>query len=137
MISREEMAQLKAGRELDILVAEQIMGWEIETDAAKVKRLNRYISRDTENRWWRTPEGGWHCDPPAYSSEIAATWQVVERMKMKGRFLFLLQGAAGNQLAFAESSASTPDYITERNLTGGICKAALLASLEAASGKDV
>jgi len=129
MISREEMAQLKAGRELDVLVAKQVMGWQIETDAAKLKRLNRYISCHEENGWWRTPEGGWHCDPPAYSSEIAATWQVVERMKIKGRFLFLYQGTEGNKVAFAESSASNPDYITERNLTGGICKAALLVSI--------
>ena len=129
MISREEMVQLKAGRELDILVAEQVMGWQIEIDAAKLKQLNRYISRNAENGWWRTPEGGWRCDPPAYSSEIAATWQVVERMKIKGRFLFLFQGAAGNKVAFAESSPTDPDYITEKNLTGGICKAALLVSI--------
>lgn len=129
MISREEVAQLEAGRELDILVAEQVMGWQIETDAAKLKRLNRYIAQPVEAGWWRTPEGGWHSDPPAYSSEIAATWKVVERMKDKGRFLFLYQGAEGNNVAFAESSASHPDYITERNLTRGICKAALLVSI--------
>lgn len=129
MIGRNEMVQLKAGRELDILVAEQVMGWQVETDAVKLKQLNRRLSRNRENSWWRTPEGGWYCDPPAYSSEISVTWKVVEKMKISGRFLFLFQGPAGNKVAFAESSESNPDYITERNLTGAICKAALLVSL--------
>lgn len=129
MMGRNEMVQLKAGRELDILVAERVMGWQVETDPVKLKQLNRRLSRNRQNSWWRTPEGGWYCDPPAYSSEIAVTWKVVERMKIAGRFLFLFQGPAGNKVAFAESSESNPDYIIERNLTGAICKAALLSSL--------
>lgn len=129
MIDRKAIMQLTPGRETDILVAEQIMGWQIETDGPKLKQLNQNISRKAGDCWWRTPEGGWLCDPPAYSSEIAATWRVVERMKTKGRFLFLFQGAAGNKVAFAESLASNPDYITGRNLTGAICKAALIASI--------
>lgn len=129
MINRKEIMQLNAGREIDIIVAEQVMGWQIETDAAKLKQLNRYIAQKAGDCWWRTPEGGWSCDPPPYSSEIAATWKVVERMKATGRFLFLFQGPAGNKVAFAESLASDPDYITERNLTGAICKAALMVSI--------
>jgi hypothetical protein len=129
MINRKEITQLSSGRETDIIVAEQVMGWQVETDEVKLKQLNRYISQKAGDRWWRTPEGGWRCDPPAYSSEIAATWKVVERMKAKGRFLFLFQGPAGNKVAFAESLASNPDYIIERNLTGAICKAALMVSI--------
>lgn len=129
MINQKEIMQLNNGRETDIIVAEQVMGWQIETDAAKLKQLNRYIAQKAGDCWWRTPEGGWSCDPPAYSSEIAATWKVVERMKTKGRFLFLFQGPAGNKVAFAESLANDPDYIIERNLTGAICKAALLVSI--------
>lgn len=127
MINQKEIRELNAGRETDILVAEQVMGWQVETDATKLKQLNRYISQKAGDCWWRTPEGGWYCDPPAYSSEIAATWKVVERMKHQGRFLFLFQGPAGNKVAFAESLESNPDYIIEKNLTGAICKAALLA----------
>jgi len=33
-MDKEEIMQLNAGRETDILVAEQVMGWQIETDAA-------------------------------------------------------------------------------------------------------
>ena len=128
-MDKQEIMQLRAGRETDILVAEHVMGWQIETDAAKLKQLNGYISQKAGDCWWRTPEGGWSCDPPAYSSEIAATWKVVERMKASGRFLLLFQGSAGNRVAFAESSANNPDYITGKNLTGTICKAALLVSI--------
>lgn len=131
MISRKEIMQLSDGRETDIIVAEQVMGWQIETDEAKLKQLNRYVSQKAGDCWWRTPEGGWYYDPPAYSSEVAATWKVVERMKTTGRFLFLFQGPAGNKVAFAESLASNPDYITEKNLTGAICKAALMVSVQA------
>ena len=128
-MDKKEIMQLIAGRETDILVAEQVMGWQIETDLAKLKQLNQYTSQRAEDRWWRTPEGGWRYEPPAYSSEIAATWQVVERMKSKGRFLFLFQGPEGNKVAFAESDTSNSDYIIDKNLTGAICKAALMVSL--------
>ena len=127
-MDKKTIMKLDAGRETDILVAEQVMGWQIETDTTKLKQLNRYISKRAEDRWWRTPDGGWRYDPPAYSSEIAATWQVVERMKSKGRFLFLFQGPEGNKVAFAESDTNNPDYIIEKNLTGAICKAALMVS---------
>lgn len=129
MINKKEIMKLNVGRETDILVAEQVMGWEIETDAVKLKRLNRYISNNAETCWWRTPEGGWRSDPPSYSSEITAAWQVVERMKSKGRFIFLIQRFNENQVAFDEPSASHPDYITAKSLTGAICKAALMVSI--------
>jgi len=129
MIDKKTIMQLNAGREIDILVAEQVMGWEIETDAVKLKRLNRYISRNAKNCWWRTPEGGWYCDPPSYSSEIAAAWHVVEKMKSKGRSLFLIQRFDENKVAFDDESASSPDYIADKSLTGAICKAALMVPL--------
>jgi len=128
-MSRKEILQLNAGREIDILVAEQVMGWQIETDAAKLKRLNRDVSQNVGNGWWRTPEGGWRCELPSYSSEIAAAWQVVEKMKSQGRVLFLIQRFNENKVAFAEESASSPDYISDKSLTGAICKAALLVSI--------
>lgn len=41
MVSRKEVAQLKDGREMDILVAEQVMGWQKETDESELKRLDK------------------------------------------------------------------------------------------------
>lgn len=125
MISREEIIQLDAGREMDILVAEHVLGWQIETDQAKLKQLGRYVSHPAERTWWREPEGGWHCDPPRYSSDIAAAWQVVGGMNGRGQALFLIQGFEGDRAAFGEPGATDPDYVTGTGATVAICKAAL------------
>jgi hypothetical protein len=70
----EEVYAVKAGRELDALVAEKVMGWEPVNDP------------DT-GLWWRVPKGGYNPSgfqsedaPPAYSTDIAAAWQVVEKI---------------------------------------------------------
>ena len=127
MINVKEIIQLNAGREMDILVSEQVMGWQIETDESKLKGLKGLLSRDGEHRWWRTPEGAWYCDPPSYSSDMTAAWQVVEVMKNKGQVLFLSQSSGESKVAFDEARTASPNYITERSTTEGICKAALIA----------
>jgi hypothetical protein len=57
--------ELVAGRELDALVAERVMGWvQEEPQPHPVNSFAIYF-------------GG----PPPYSTDIAAAWQVVERMR--------------------------------------------------------
>lgn len=61
---------MDAGRELDALVAEKVMGWEVDRSA------NRLI-------WLFVAPNGKRGDIticPPYSTDIAAAWQVVERM---------------------------------------------------------
>jgi len=127
MTSSSEILRLNAGRETDILVAEQVVGWKIETDAAKLRKLNAYFSRDEKRRWWRSPEGGWYDDPPTYSSDIAAAWLVVEVMNSKGQFLFLSQSGDEYNVAFDIPSSTGPDYTTGTSITLAICKGALAA----------
>ncbi len=129
MISKEDIMQLSAGRETDLLVAEQVMGWKLETDEAKLRRLNSYFSNDEGRRWWRNPEGGWHSDPPGYSTDIRDGWKVVERMKADGKSLSLFQGSHGNKVAFDKPEAAEPVFIVDKNLLLAICKAALIASI--------
>jgi len=129
MINREEIMGLSAGREIDVLVAEQVMGWQPETDEAELRRLSKFFTRDEGRRWWRNPEGGWHCDPPGYSSDIKDGWKVVEMMKTSGKSLSLFQGSRGNEVAFDMPEATQSDYIVDKNLLLAICKAALIASL--------
>jgi hypothetical protein len=45
MNSRKEIMQLSVGREIDVLVAEQIIGWQIETDEPKLRKLQGYLLR--------------------------------------------------------------------------------------------
>jgi hypothetical protein len=120
--------QLSAGREMDILVAEQVIGWQIETDQTKLKKLNWYISRSSEGIWWRTTEGGWQSDPPSFSSNIAAAWRIVEVMNSLGQTLFLLQSAEQTGAAFELDHTKSPDYISDKSVTAAICKAALIVT---------
>ncbi len=58
-------------REIDVQVAEKIMGWRIK-------------GKDSDWRWWGVPPG-WtepqSVEIPRYSSDIAAAWKVVRRMR--------------------------------------------------------
>lgn len=58
-------------RELDVQVAGKIMGWTIK-------------GKDSDWRWWGVPPG-WtepqSVEIPRYSSDMAAAWKVVERMR--------------------------------------------------------
>jgi hypothetical protein len=128
MVSRKEVMQMNDGREMDILVAEQVMGWQKETDEAELKRLDKYFSQREGRIWWRKPEGGWYYEPSAFSSDITAAWQVVERMNSRGLTLFLFQSLEGANVAFDEPRAIGPDYITDKSVARAICEAALLAA---------
>jgi hypothetical protein len=124
MNSKEEFMQLSNGKALDILVAEQVMGWQLEKDEEKIKRLNGYLAYDAERRWWRMPNGGWYHKPPAYSGEIAAAWLIVETMNLQGYRLHLLQSDFENDASFVLDGMNV-DSIREKSVPEAICKAAL------------
>ncbi len=125
MMNREEVVQLGNGKAMDILVAEQIMGWQLEKDDAEIKRLNGYFAHHEERRWWRMPNGGWYDEPPAYSTSIAAAWQVVESLNTQGYKLHLSQGDQESKAGFT-LAVMNAEYITEKSVPEAICKAALL-----------
>jgi hypothetical protein len=58
---------MKSGRELDLIVAEKVMG------------LTTMPERGCEGPWYFT-ENRW-CALPFYSQNISAAWEVVEKMK--------------------------------------------------------
>lgn len=64
-----DIDKLEAGRELDALVAERVM----EIDLAAVR---------DEVGWYKHPDGYTRREPPClpYSTEIAAAWEVVEKL---------------------------------------------------------
>lgn len=68
MLTREEIEQALPGRSLDRLVA-ALAGWEYK----------RSIGR------WVEPGGAMaHVNPPEFSTDIAAAWQVVEKLNADG-----------------------------------------------------
>ncbi len=64
---------LAAGRNLDEEVAETVMGWRREAG----ERSGR----------WRRPDGTVLTDLPKFSTDIAAAWQVVEKLGLEDVFL--------------------------------------------------
>lgn len=71
------MAELEVGRELDALIAERVMGWKIGKE--------RIVRPDGSS--FDAPESGMPGDHvydrysiPHYSTDIAAAWQVVEKL---------------------------------------------------------
>lgn len=62
-------------RELDALVAEKVMGWRIE----------RYMTNPPKpTGMGMPPDSTTIAEIPAYSTDIAAAWEVVEKMRAQG-----------------------------------------------------
>ena len=62
------MSEMKAGRELDAMIADKVMGW-----------TEQPYSRPPSH--WQDEEGYTILTLPNFSTDIAAAWQVVERMR--------------------------------------------------------
>ena len=82
-MTRDEILAMEPGRELDALVAEHVMGLEIIVNpksamctGCKIKGQGTWvvIARDY-HEWGHKVER-----PSRYSADIAAAWQVVEKM---------------------------------------------------------
>jgi hypothetical protein len=68
------VSNLKAGRELDALIAKKVMGWH------KMSH-NELCIANLKGDWWIDQQENLHFPPHPYSTEIAAAWQVVERIR--------------------------------------------------------
>lgn len=88
------MSELRAGRELDAMIAERVMGakWEAIGDNGRTLLcIGSEASGDRRNLAWRKPD---QClmtlfSLPPYSTSIAAAWEVVEKMTKDGRAVFI------------------------------------------------
>jgi hypothetical protein len=110
---------MEAGREMDALVAERVMGLTLRREEEDESPTHPYVYR------WQRPDGsricthtsfgfGW-CGSrdeankclPSYSTDIAAAWQVVEHFS-KGKDMPVFVGMVGD-------SAEAKIYDTEGN----------------------
>ncbi len=67
--------EIRAGRDLDALVAQQVMGWSgVEN---RPDRMSTYLGGDG---WSGKNPGGVLSDIPYYSTAMAAAWLIVERL---------------------------------------------------------
>lgn len=71
---------MKPGRELDALIAEMVMGfepWPVQDPMWECKAFKaRYVPYGQAAK---------PCEPPAYSTDIAAAWKVVEKVLFPSR----------------------------------------------------
>ncbi len=128
-MTRDEILNMKAGREMDVLVAKKVFGWKL------VKNKG-----EAGGSFW-TGHGGVFGDmhksqTPEYSTDIFASWEVIQKMhEMKYRYA--LRGHfRGSDLHIAEFddqdwADSNPLYNAIADTTPlAICRAALLAVMK-------
>lgn len=132
---------MKAGRELDALVAEKVMGW-IKTDESK------YDEEGIEMTVMESPQGamaqafgwGFECDfddfgpsLPRFSSDVSAAWEVIEHFSETHRGSVVRWfGKNGERYAASfwplmETDVVPRDHIPAETAPLAICLAALKA----------
>ena len=72
---------MRAGRELDALVAEKVMGMVDNRPSGRSGEMWGIMD------WYAPGEPVWVGDFPLYSTDISAAWEVVEKMREKGFYL--------------------------------------------------
>ena len=115
----------KAGRELDALIAEKVTG---VVPCDEWSRFNSYSeSRDEphEDHDCRSTSF-W---PPHYSTNIAAAWEVVEKLRVEGLRLRLVEYTDGFYAVFGAMAIDTAPWQASQVETAqlAICLAALKA----------
>lgn len=76
-MNAEQVAVMQAGRAMDALVAEHVMGWKSVT-----------FRRTADNTLTGVSPDGQIDDVPGYSVDIWAAWPIVERMKAASPYKF-------------------------------------------------
>lgn len=113
---------MEAGRELDVLIAERVMGKKVV---------------DIEGESYALPPEIETAYPvKAYSTDIEAAWQIVEYMKSQHDMVFALMNRHEGRGAIKDWRADFYPFISDRNRSGyaygetapeAICRAALKA----------
>jgi len=129
-MTREEILKLELGPELDRLVAEKVMGWKRTTEGAP-PGCAYWKDDDGFVRANETPGGSLNWNP---STDIAAAWEVVEKLANKGIVVVIeSEGALNNiyEVLFYRWGSDVIVGIARGNICEAICRAALLAVMEA------
>lgn len=134
------MEQLEAGRELDALVAEKVMG---EAEPVYVPGWNQVFTATFNGDALWSEKGNWYwicdgnkddgvfCYPRPFSKDIAAAWQIVEKMAENDISLHLAEVVPSSDAIVWEVMFSGRDisdtYTCEMSVPFAICLAALKA----------
>jgi len=132
-MTKEEILNMEPGPELDRLVAEKVMGWR--------RRSHKF----SQNAWeWYNPEipDPYHnkdfvcndVDLPKFSTDIAAAWKVVNRLREKQFDIMIKTLKDRWEVLISDPDKILDWYATAPELPLAICRAALLA-VSAETGK--
>jgi len=118
------MTDMEAGRELDTRIAIKVMGW------TRVERSTTGIAYPPRPSGFDPARHAYH-SVPHYSTDIAAAWLVVERMKDNGCSLQLHWEAGRSRQWVADFVEESDEEFTGEQLGDtaplAICRAALAA----------
>jgi hypothetical protein len=110
--------ELEARRELDALVAERVMGWRLVENTGLAG-----------GRFWQGHGGSFgdfpEHSPPAFSTDIASAWEVVERMRQRGLLVGVYTADDGSCWQAATSADAT--LFSAPTAPLAICRAAIAA----------
>jgi hypothetical protein len=139
----EEVLDVSAGRELDALVAEKVMGWVyreywgqlVPSEHLDAPMWSEWaqdksgdVCRHPINRMPNIPYRGDKPWIPEYSTDISAAWEVVE--KNKEYWFFLMYSADMKQWWCEYRVNKQKGRVTADTAPLAICRAALLAMSE-------
>lgn len=124
-----------AGRKLDALVAEKVMGRKWDEARCRIcgwPIVDNQMKGCVKDNCSMRPYPDRHADEPAsYSTDLAAAWRVVEQLTASG-FHFLLLKSADSKLSIASFYLGPQDRsdesATDSSTTLAICLAALKAT---------
>ena len=119
MIHTVNIDTLSAGREMDALVAEKVMGW------SPLNRTEHHLS-------WNVPEGIRTWEETSYgsfkpSTSIAAAWEVVEKLRKEEIPIEITSGFFGPYSCRIASNHGWLAMVQADTAPLAICRAALKA----------
>ena len=141
-ITRDEILNMPAGREMDALVAEFVMGWLPNPGPAKNSPIQGFFRKGKKHLEWLFMEDIDSMLPkdkivPHFSIDIAAAWEVVEGLKYNwnlcrdvGKCGSDYETAGDMTYRFIYTAPGMPmEGITAGTAPLAICRAALLVKL--------
>lgn len=129
-MTKEEILNMKPGRELDALIATKIFGWYFK----KMPTGKMLLPPDNDERKYFAAvwdENGIPGYLPEYSTDISAAWEVVEKLNEKFEVSILLDinGFANIYLFLPQNLFYDAEFEVENytSLPEAVCKVALMA----------
>jgi len=119
---------------MDALLATKVMGWGNARQIYSGKWIAN-LPRYMEDKAWRFGDHRDWGEFPRYSKDIAAAWEVVEKMKDSHRATIKSDASGSFYCDFTPINGQSLNISPfTKNIAEAICKAALLATLREGDG---